>query len=161
MKKFPHIEQFRNVIRRVNDVTRYSGKDENGNSIFDPSIQLPTLKFTGTTKLHGTNAAVGVLNDGTQWAQSRENIITPEKDNAGFASFAYKNRQFFSNLLNKMDYDKTLYKGFIVYSEWCGKGIQKGVAISELDKMNVIFNIKLLSAIPESKNVWLSDDIVK
>ena len=160
MSKFPHIEQFRNVIRRVKDVTRYSGKDESGNVIYN-SVPLPVLKFVGTVKLHGTNAAVGVLNDGTQWSQSRENIITPEKDNAGFATFAYKNREFFAGILNKIQYDREVYKGFIVYGEWCGKGIQKGVAISEVEKMFVVFNIKLLNIDPEQSNLWVSDELVQ
>lgn len=160
MSKFPHIEQFRNVIRKVTDKTRYSGKDADGNAIFN-NVPLPTLRFTGTTKIHGTNAAVGVTNDGIQWAQSRENIITPEKDNAGFATFAYKNKQFFSNLLEKIEYDRAEYSGFIVYGEWCGKGIQKGVAVSELDKMFVVFNIKLIPIYEGGPNRWLENDYVQ
>lgn len=161
MSKFPHIEQFRSVIKKVKDVTRYAGKDENGDAIYNQA-PLPVLKFIGTVKLHGTNAAVGIMNDGTQWAQSRENIITPEKDNAGFATFAYKNRDFFNNLLKGDWYSKSDYDGFVVYGEWCGKGIQKGVAISELDKMFVVFSIKLLSADPENyPNLWLHDSIVE
>jgi hypothetical protein len=161
MSKFPHVEQFRNVIRRVKEVTRYAGKDENGEVIFN-SAPLPKLKFHGTTKLHGTNAGVGILNDGTQWAQSRENIITPEKDNAGFATFAYKNREFFASVKNNFGYGETLYNGFVIYGEWCGKGIQKGVAVSELEKMFVVFGIKLLSSDPETRpNTWVCDDAVK
>ena len=34
MSKFPHIEQFRNVIRKVKDVTCYSGKDESGKALY-------------------------------------------------------------------------------------------------------------------------------
>ena len=161
MSKFPHVEQFRNVIHRVRDVTRYAGKDENGEVIFT-SAPLPKLKFHGTAKIHGTNAGVGILNDGTQWAQSRENIITPEKDNAGFATFAYKNREFFDSVRNNFVYGETLYKGFVIYGEWCGKGIQKGVAVSDLEKMFVVFGIKLLSSEPETHpNTWVCDDAVK
>lgn len=57
MSKFPHINQFRNVIREVTDSTRYVGKDENGGAIFDPNIRLPVLKFFGTTKIHGCVSA--------------------------------------------------------------------------------------------------------
>lgn len=165
MSKFPHIEQFRNVIRQVKDRTQYVGKDENGNAVFDPNIRLPVLKFRGTTKIHGTNSGIGTLNDGTIWVQSRENIITPEKDNAGFASFVHKNKDFFANLLSKMvdfEYSKDVYKGFVVYGEFAGKGIQKGVAVSELDKMLVVFGIKLLAHDPEvSDNVWMSEEAIQ
>jgi hypothetical protein len=32
----------------------------------------------------------------------------------------------------------------VIFGEWCGRGIQKNVAISELDKMFVIFAVKLI-----------------
>ena len=70
-QKFPSIEQFRTVIKYVNK--------------YLPGVT--TLKYKGTVKLHGTNAAIGVLKDGTVYFQSRNSIITPENDNAGFATF--------------------------------------------------------------------------
>jgi hypothetical protein len=158
MSKFPHVEQFRNVIRRVKEVTRYAGKDENGDVIFN-SAPLPKLKFHGTTKLHGTNAGVGILNDGTQWAQSRENIITPEKDNAGFATFAYKNREFFAkireSIANQFDInDSTMY----IYGEFAGSGIQKGVAVSQIEKTFFVFAVKIVPNDEDKKSYWIDLD---
>ena len=40
-----------------------------------------------------------------------------------------------------------------VYGEWCGQGIQKGVAISELPKMFVVFGLKAINA--EGEGQWL------
>ena len=166
MSKFPHIEQFRTVIKRVHDVTRYSGKDLDGNAIYDAYKPLPMLKFVGTVKLHGTNAAIGRTNDGTHWSQSRENIITPEKDNAGFATFCYKNKQAFDEIFDRLSYDREQFESAIIYGEWCGKGVQKGVAISELEKMFVVFHIKLIAKQQsedefQDANVYLSDEDVK
>lgn len=53
MIKYPSIGQFRNVIRHVQQQTRFVGKDADGNAIYDQSKSLPTLGFYGTVKLHG------------------------------------------------------------------------------------------------------------
>lgn len=58
MKKYPSIEQFRNVIKTVRFNHDFQGKDENGNPIYQHKENYPTLKFQGTVKLHGTNAAI-------------------------------------------------------------------------------------------------------
>jgi len=61
MKKhisYPKIVQFRNVVSNINREITYTGLDEEGKAIYDPSIEKPTLTFKGTVKLHGTNASV-------------------------------------------------------------------------------------------------------
>lgn len=160
VSKFHHIEQFRNVVRNVQQVARYVSNDNDGNPIFDNNKPLPILTFIGTCKLHGSNGSFVRLNDGTTWVQSRENIITPEQDNYGFATFCHKNETHLHVILDQLEYDKELYSGAVVYGEWVGKGIQKNVGISQFDKMFVVFNIKLLAA-DDANNVWVSDDIVK
>lgn len=153
--KFPHIEQFRTVVKHVTDTARWVGRDVNGDPIFDRNVPLPTLKFTGTVKIHGTNSAVGVLTDGTQWVQSREHTITPEKDNAGFATFAYKNKDRFAEMHTAICYDVEKYKGIVIFGEWGGGNIQKGVAISKLPKMFVVFAIELLAKEEGGRNIYL------
>lgn len=145
---WPSIEQFRNVVKNVTHKAQYRGVDIDGNVIMNRGVIKPKLKFEGTTKCHGTNSAVvGAFNDGdfNIWYQSRENIITPIKDNAGFAAFAHHNNEVFRNLLA----DAGIMTGAVnptiaIFGEWCGKGIQKGVAISELPKMFVVFGIALV-----------------
>lgn len=143
--KYPSIEQFRNVVQNVKQKASYVGKDENGNAIYDGSAKMPTIKFKGTVKLHGTNAGVTFdCSTGEFYAQSRENIITPEKDNAGFATFVYANKEFFSRYFETVKSQLSLKDEFItVYGEWAGKGIQKGVAVSELPKAFYIFGVKI------------------
>lgn len=160
MYKFPSIEQFRNVIKTVEHRARYRGEDENGQPIYDKTEGiLPTLEFRGTVKLHGTNAGIVYIwdmlqHDYVMHAQSRTNIITPTKDNMGFAAFAHTtDTERLLNLIEKEMGDDMGYTPEIirVYGEWCGGNIQKGVAISGLEKMFVIFAIKV-------DNMWLDDD---
>lgn len=104
------------------------------------------LDFYGTIKLHGTNAGVGYNNVSGMWYQSRSNIITPEKDNAGFAAFAESKKEQFMNMINIV---KTTYNidldthSIVLFGEWAGKGIQKGVAISSMDRFFALFDVKV------------------
>ena len=143
---YPSIEQYRNAIRQVADHSRYAGRDANGDPVFDHTKPLPTLKYRGTVKLHGTNA--GVVFDrgaGEFWAQSRENIITPAKDNAGFATFAYGQKEKLAQLTEHIPGNE-----LIIFGEWCGGSIQKGVAIAQLTKRFVIFGVQV-------DGKWLDD----
>ena len=146
MIKFPSIEQFRTVVSNVNRHFNFVGLDENGDAIYDPTLPKPVITFKGTVKLHGTNAGVSYNALSGMWAQSRENIITPEKDNAGFAFFAYSHEtellRLFFDVAAKEDID--LHKNTIsLYGEWVGKGIQKGVGITNLPKSFFIFGVKI------------------
>ena len=158
MKKFisyPKIGQFRNTIKHITDRTRYVGKDKNGDAIFDPTISLPTLTFQGTVKSHGTNAGVTMNREGEIWAQSRENIITIEKDNAGFAFFVEANKETFKNLFKLIDFEDADY--ITIFGEWCGGNIQKNVAINGLDKMFIVFAVKLSYDDVEKTNRYNKD----
>jgi hypothetical protein len=146
MIKFPSIEQFRTVVTNINRHYNYVGLDENGDAIYDHTLPKPTLTFKGTVKLHGTNAAVSYNKNGEFWAQSRENIITVEKDNAGFAFFAQSNLGSFMALMNIVHYREKLDTSkntVTIYGEWCGGNIQKGVGITNLPKSFFIFGVKV------------------
>jgi hypothetical protein len=162
---FPDIGQYRNVVRTIQDRTRYAGKDENGNAIFDTTRKLPKICFTGTVKLHGTNAGCTFTRDGQHWAQSRENIITPEDDNAGFAKFVESDLVVFEAFSELCFSDSIKYGNFdyiTIFGEWCGTGIQKGVAISQLPKMFVIFDVKYsYDDIEKGDNIYAEESFVK
>jgi hypothetical protein len=159
MITFPEIGQFRQIIKLVTDNTRYSGKDENGDAIYDGSKKLPKLTFTGTVKLHGTNAGVTLTKDGDLYAQSRENVITIEKDNAGFAFFVESNKKVFKNLFSTLDIRDADY--LTIFGEWAGGNIQKSVAINGLPKMFVIFAVKLSYDDEAKVNYFLTDNETK
>lgn len=146
MIKFPSIEQFRTVVSNVNRRYNFIGLDESGEAIYDTSLPKPVLTFKGTVKLHGTNAGVSYNSKGGLWAQSRENIITPEKDNAGFAFFVESHKDIFNGLMlhiaEKEDINRN-YNTITIYGEWAGGNIQKGVGISNLPKSFFIFGVKI------------------
>ena len=146
MIKYPSIEQFKNIIANVNRKHNFIGLDENGDAIYDPTKPKPKLKFKGTVKLHGTNFGVCYNEVSGLWAQSRENIITSQNDNAGSAFFVESNKEAFLELFNqvkeKLNLDLTT-NTISIYGEWAGKGIQKSVAISNLDKSMFIFGVKI------------------
>lgn len=152
-KAFPSIEQFRHVIQKVKNSTQYIGKDEETQKpIYDYNKELPTIEFIGTTKIHGTNFCIGFNPvDNEFWFQSRNNIITPIKDNLGSARFAYDRLDCFKDIVNKIENPNN--ENIWIYGEFAGKGIQDGVSVSEVEKFFTIFKIKV-------GNIWLSDDFI-
>lgn len=152
MIKFPSIEQFRTIVKNIKTQSAFLGMDNDGKPIYDPSPEYPILRFKGTVKLHGTNAGI-CYHNGSIWSQSRENIITPEKDNAGFAFFIKSKEEIIKQIFQSIDVDSN--KVICLYGEWCGKGIQKGVAMSELDKMLVLFGLKIYDPGTES-STWIN-----
>ena len=135
MKKYPSINQFRNIVRTVRDNHDYQGKDEQGNPISRHISPYPKLMFKGTVKLHGTNAAVVLYKDGRIQYQSRERVLSLQQDNAGFMT--YMSGLDLSKLFQGIPFEDYI----VIYGEWCGGNIQKGVAITGLPKMFVIFDV--------------------
>ena len=135
---YPSISQFRNVCHEVKRLAQFDGLDDSGNPIIDRAASMPTCTFTGTVKAHGTNSSVCFQGE-DHWCQSRNNIITPEKDNAGFAFFAESHIEEFKEIVKQVPHEE----GEIVciFGEWAGASIQKGVAISGLDKMFIMIDI--------------------
>ncbi len=136
MIKYPSIEQFRNVVKNARLMHDFKGKDEEGKAIYQHTDNYPTLKFIGTVKLHGTNTGIVKYKDKIEF-QSRERVLTTDEDNAGFMS--YMLTQNLNFLFERFEFSDSL----AVYGEWCGGNIQKGVAINGLEKMFVIFGIKV------------------
>lgn len=73
-----------------------------------------------TEKIDGTNAAVGVTEQGVVYAQSRKRLITPATDNFGFALWVEQHE----------DELRELGPG-LHFGEWWGVGIQRGYGMSE------------------------------
>lgn len=159
MIKFPSIEQYRNVIKNLREHFSYIGKDDEGKAIFDENMVFPTIKFTGTPKGHGTNAGVTMnVSTGEIWAQSRENILSIEKDNAGFAFFVDSHKKSFRQMFEIITDKLGIYDGFVtIYGEWAGPGIQKGVGISKIPSKSLfLFDIKI-TGVDESVT-WVEPD---
>lgn len=123
---WPEIEGFHNIRKfvRVDPGEWYLAKEQlSGTS---------TVHYRAKVKLHGTNAAVQLHEKGEIVCQSRESIITPEKDNAGFARWAMTNKEKWFSAIDKAYVAG--HEGWIIYGEWCGPGIQKNVAVAEVQK---------------------------
>ncbi|XVJ69023.1 MAG: hypothetical protein HEQ39_04685 [Rhizobacter sp.] len=93
----------------------------------------PVVEYRAKVKLHGTNCAVQVWPD-TVVAQSRTQLLAPDADYKGFASWVHSNLSWFTSL----------EPGIVVFGEWCGPGIEKGMAISSAPKKHfVVFAIQV------------------
>ena len=79
-----------------------------------------------TEKIDGTNACIAIHNDGTYHVQSRNKIITPSDDNAGFARWVEENKEEVMKL----------GPGYH-YGEWWGGKIQRGY---DVEKQFSLFN---------------------
>ena len=164
MKKqisYPKIGQFRQVVRDICSSAKYVGQDEDDNPIFNESAIMPCVHFVGRVKIHGTNAGISYNHVHGYWAQSRNRVLSIESDNAGFAFFAKTvQREVTKKLVNiASELGISLYDNTItVYGEWAGKGIQKGVAISGVEKALYTFGIKITPNNEDEKAYWLTVD---
>jgi len=137
MKKFSEIEHFRHVVKTVNLYHERNGK----------TGQEPTMHYTGTVKLHGTNAGLrrtakshGATSKkpGKLQTQSRNNIIGLGNDNYGFAAFINDTpEEYLHELLDMVDPDHK--KDVTLFGEWCGGGIQGGCGVNQLNVHWVLF----------------------
>lgn len=134
MYKYHSIEQFRNCIKEV----RGLWKDQ----------PLPTLTFTGSVKLHGTNAGVELPE---VIPQSRNQVLTKNNDSYGFYTFVNERKELFQQIYDSLGLDLPV----VIYGEWAGKGIQTNVAISKLDRAFYIFGIKVITG--KDTHYWLKD----
>jgi len=144
--KYPSTENFINYVATIINRANFVGLDENGEAIYNPDNIKPIIKFKGTVKLHGTNIGICFNDNAGLWVQSRTDIITPNNDNAGSAFFVEKNKESFLRLFDKIKTENNLdlSKNTIsIYGEFCGKGIQKGVAITQIEKSLFIYGVKI------------------
>ena len=142
--KFTKIPQFRDVIRNVTRQAQFQGLDENDEPILNPNAKKPTITFTGTVKLHGSNSSISTNGDEI-WYQSRKRIITVDKDNCGFAQFCTARKESIGKLFTVVDMRVGEPDAIVcIFGEICGQGVQKGVSISALPRMFVIFAVKVV-----------------
>lgn len=116
------------------------------NRSYDISIKDTNCFFANGILVHNSNAGISYNNVSGLWAQSRESIITPQKDNMGFAWFVESHKDVITKLINQVQEKENVdlnYNTITIYGEWVGKGIQKGVGISSLDKSLFIFGVKI------------------
>lgn len=142
---YPSTDQFATLIGNINRTYNFVGLDENQKAIYDPSKPKPVLDFVGTVKLHGTAFYVCYNDVDGIWFQSRENVITSAKDNAGSAFFGEMNKDALMEIIEQVYTNNNLGRELTVMicSEWAGKGVQKNVGISNIPKAMFIYGIKI------------------
>lgn len=106
-------------------------------------LQLPTLTFRGSEKLHGENMAVA-YSQGEVWVQGRKHIRTLLGDQNGMAAFVDKTKDNWLTLFTQLSdlYSiNTDIHTIVIDAEWSGDGIQKdNAACSGTDKGAYIFD---------------------
>jgi hypothetical protein len=130
MTRFTDIGQFRNVVKSIISKAQFVGLDDDGEPIIDYTLGKPTVTFNGTVKLHGSNLGVCFTHADGLWVQSRANIVTPEKDNAGSAFFVMNIQEEWQKLIDEVIRRENLdLKEDIIsiFAEWCGGNIQKAL----------------------------------
>lgn len=152
MIKYPSIAQSRQVLPSIVLAAQFTHIDpETQAPCYDKAAQLPVLECRGTVKLHGSNAAIVQNIDDSAFTsvhfQSRERVLTPQNDLLGFCAYMMENspsvEKIFRILRKSCNKDSYKVQTIAVFGEWCGIGVQKGVAISGLPKMFVIFAVKV------------------
>lgn len=153
MSKLTHISY--NSIEQCRNTLRDLKKARNNTDFNIPS----EVEFTGTVKIHGTNCSICYSNKTGIYCQSRNNVINLTYDNQGFCMFIEKNKSefesYFKLITERYNIDLDIYT-LSLYGEWCGEGIQKGVAVSKLPKCFCIFDCKVSNlSDSEFKSYWL------
>lgn len=152
---YPSIESFQKLKKTVSLIESFN---RHAAGIRDDFAPLPTMKFDYTVKLHGTNAGIHYSNENGFSFYSRSRQLALLSDNQGFCQYAIKK--------SVIDSLKFIIRGLGVWyhlnsisfhGEWCGEGIQNGVAINKLPKMFVIFGIRFYYTFDnEIKKAWLN-----
>jgi len=122
-KAYHKIKQFKDVVRDISFKANFKGLDENGKPIYEESTK-PTLTFTATTKLHGTNSGICYTPEKGVFAQKRSSLLRHEDLNAhfGFNQFVLlEKKEFFEETLKQL-FRKYCSKGeqITLYGEWAG-----------------------------------------
>lgn len=147
---FPSIYDFHRVIREVREHVSFLGKDGQGKAIYDRAPKMPTVKYRGSVKIHGTNAAI-VKRGQRIHCQSRDNVISLEKDHFGLQQHVDDHeldvRMLFAEVGDILELDPAEENVIAFFGEWAGDKIQTLASIAVLPKF---FNIVAINV----NGVW-------
>lgn len=124
---FPSINQYRSVVKAEREWAEYHNTPPR------------KRKYLGTVKIHGTNAGITMTRAGEILYRSRSRFITPEDDNYGFARAMSIHEGEICDALSPYAQAGDV----TVFGEWCGAGIQSNVGVSALEKMMVVFAMRV------------------
>lgn len=128
------------------------------NVCYDISVEDTNCFFANDILVHNSHLDVVYNEKDGLWCQSRENVITPLKDNAGSAFFCEGRKDILIGLINKVYERENLSKDHTVMlcGEFAGGNIQKNVGIANIEKSMFIFGVKITKLDdPEFVNYWV------
>lgn len=114
------IELLHNVVRTLTLLNEEAGRP------------FPVVRYRAKVKLHGSNCAV-LVGEHDIATQSRTMMLTPRSDYKGFSAWVHEHAAYF----------RGLRPGLVVFGEWCGPGVEPGMAVSQAPrKLFAVFAIR-------------------
>lgn len=112
---------------------------------YDIEVKDTNCFFANGILVHNSAFYVCYNDNEGIWFQSRENIITPTKDNAGSAFFGEMNKDALMEIIEQVYTNNNISRELTVMicSEWAGKGVHKNVGITNIPKAMFIYGIKV------------------
>lgn len=156
-KIYHKIKQFKDIVRDINFKANYKGQGPDGEPVYEETVK-PSLEFTGTVKLHGTNAGICYTPEEGIVAQKRGSLLSPDQlsSHFGFNQFVQVTQKEALTNAMKLLWERYCEPGeqITLYGEWAGKGVQKRVAISEIDKSFFYFDCKVYNP-TTGEDTWI------
>lgn len=115
--KFPTIRQFREVIRKYNELGIHN-----------------KIKILGYPKIHGVNGSILFLSATEYEVHSKEAEIIPPLELHEFEKWVPKNIDYLLDLANKIKAEGFVDYPFVIAGEWAGGGVQKKSSVHGLPK---------------------------
>lgn len=140
-KKWTSINSFHEVVKATHYSKYSTFLAERDNKLF----------YRAKIKLHGTNASVTITSDGRVIAGKRSSFLPQGgigDDNAQFAAWVKKNEEDFLSLVDDQ-------RNITIWGEWCGPGVQDGVACSKTDRK--LFYVFAVDFFNEEEKGGISD----
>lgn len=141
--KYPSTNQFRNVCQHMVHKHQSVFNETEQRWDIDRTLPLPTVRFAGTVKIHGTNDSIVKYADGRIYFQSKSRILDITHDNMGFfeAMSTIDVNKLFDQFTKRYVELHSVQPDYPIEiaGEWAGNNIQKGVAVSEVPKFFSVF----------------------
>ncbi len=138
-------------IPTIVKIEEYPIQDE-----YDIEVEYTNCFFANCILVHNSNGSIQFSNTGNMTIHSRERTLSLQHDNMGFYVFGSQREKLFRKIREIVqEYFGRDDIDVCIFGEYAGKGIQKGVAVSELEKSMFIFDIKVISG---EESYWLDLD---
>ncbi len=160
--KYPSTNQFRQVVKTMKTQLEYDHFNPVTQEHVTKIPETYVIPYIGTVKIHGTNGSVLFRSETDFIFQSKAQQVDIGKDNAGFAAFMHrKDMDLLLERVRKVceEHNVTFEFPIEIAGEWAGRGIQKGVAVTEVEPFFSVFRVAVGER-PNGGLKWLPTDII-